>query len=282
MADIYKQIASNMEDMSNAQIKIAEYLINHSSSAPFLTAGKLAKMSEVSAATVVRFAAFLGFSGYAELQEELQNSVQQQLTTFQRLKLSQNVYSKETGVYEIFQDDLANLQRTMENLDAQVFQQAVDTILRADRIFILANRSAASLGMFLNYYLGMMFEHVVQLQSLENASEKLADLSESDAVIGLSFSRYTKSTVEMFAYANSHHASTIAITDQLRSPLTPHADISLLAASQMPSFIDSFTAPLSLINALLTVIGKEMQTDIQHRLQGLEDIWNHFNVFHHS
>ena len=41
------------------------------------------------------------------------------------------------------------------------------------------------------------------------------------------------------------------------SPLVQLADVSLFANSNLNSFIDSFTAPLSLINALVTAVGVE-------------------------
>lgn len=91
---------------------------------------------------------------------------------------------------------------------------------------------------------------------LEVISEQLYSLNEKDVVIGISFARYSSSTINTIAFAKDMGASTISITDNLLSPLLPHSDITLTAASDMPSFIDSFTAPLSLINALIVYLGK--------------------------
>lgn len=55
--------------------------------------------------------------------------------------------------------------------------------------------------MFLEYYLQIVLNNVELLQSLENSSEKLYNLSEEDVVIGVSFARYTKSTIQMFSFA---------------------------------------------------------------------------------
>ncbi|MFB7642310.1 MurR/RpiR family transcriptional regulator [Peribacillus butanolivorans] len=280
MSNVYQNIAGQIGGMSKSHVKIATYILENQTTVPFLTVGKLAKMSEVSDATVVRFATSLGYSGYPEMQQYMQSSVQQQLTTNDRLKMSQKVYNKETaGVYEMFQDDIANIKSTMEKLDEDAFYKAVECLLQARRVYVIANRSAISLGVFLQYYLQMLLNNVEVLQSVEASSEKLYNLSEEDVVIGVSFSRYTKSTIQMFSFAKEKNATTIAITDNLLSPLIPHADIPLTASSQMPSFIDSFVAPLSLINALIMFVGKEKQEDIHHRLEVLEDIWSHFDVF---
>jgi len=280
MSNIYHNISVKMSEMSKSHLRIATYMLENQTTAPFLTVDKLAKMSGVSNATVVRFAVSLGYSGYAEMQQYMQNSVQQQLTTTQRLRISEEVYSQESsGVKEFFKDDLSNIQSTMETLDEEAFHQAVASLLQARKVYVIANRSAASLGVFLKYYLGIILNNVEMLQTIEDSSEKLYDITDEDVVIGISFSRYTNSTIQMFSYAKEKNVTTIAITDHLLSPLVQSADISLIAASNVPSFIDSFVAPLSLINALITFVGKEKQDDIYERLNALEDIWDHFDVF---
>ncbi|MBR0614177.1 MULTISPECIES: MurR/RpiR family transcriptional regulator [Bacillus] len=281
MKDIYQYIAEQMPKMSKAHVKIAEYILANPNTVPFLTADKLAKMTEVSHATVIRFATFLGYKGYPELQQFMQNSAQQQLTTTERLKISQEIYRDEDqGVYDIFLDDISNIKSTFERLDLDMFKRAVDSLKHSKRVYIVANRSAKALGVFLQYYLQFLLEEVELIHSIETVSERLYDLNKNDLVIGISFSRYTKSTIQVFEYAREKEATTIAITDNLLSPLIPFAEIPLTASSQMPTFIDSFAAPLSLINALVISVGKEKEGDFNYKLDALEEIWEKLDVFY--
>ncbi|HJV45722.1 MAG TPA: MurR/RpiR family transcriptional regulator [Bacillota bacterium] len=281
MQDIYQKISRKMSAMSKSQLKIADYILENKNTVPFFTVGKMARMTGVSEATVVRFATFLGYTGYPELQQYLQDALQKQLTTVERLDLSQQVYEREEkGVYEVFQDDMANMKATMENLDLVSFKKAVEALLKAQRIYIVANRSAVSLGVFLQYYLNIILGNAELLQTVESATDYLNKLSQDDVVLGISFSRYTNSTVEIFSYAWDVGAKTIAITDNHFSPLIKHAHISLTAASQIPTFIDSFVAPLSLINALITMVGREKGEEFSNRLLSLEKIWERFDIFH--
>ncbi|MCP3028682.1 MurR/RpiR family transcriptional regulator [Halobacillus sp. A5] len=280
MGNVYHNIAGKKAKMSKSQLKIANYMLENPNAVSFLTVGKLAKVTGVSEATVVRFATFLGYTGYTEFQQDVQDSLQHQLTTSERLKISKQVYDeKEKGVDEIFRDDMENIKATMEGLNVEDFHHAVNYILNARKIYILANRSAVSLGVFLQYYLSMIVDNVELLHSVETASDSLYQINKDDVAIGISFARYTKSTTELFSYAKDKGAKTIAITDNLVSPLIPYADVPLKAASQMPIFIDSFAAPLSLINALITFVSREKQEDVHERLEELEDIWRHFDVF---
>ncbi|MCY7699987.1 MurR/RpiR family transcriptional regulator [Bacillus safensis] len=211
----------------------------------------------------------------------MQSSAQQQLTTTERLKISKEVYNEQDqSVYDIFLDDISNIRSTLDKLDIEAFKNAVESLIKAKRVYIVANRSATALGVFLQYYLQLLLEQVELIHSIENVSERIFDLNEDDVVIGISFARYTKSTIKVLSYAKEKEATTVAITDNLLSPLIPYADIPLTASSQMPTFIDSFVAPLSLINALIVTVGKEKEENFQDKLESLEEIWDKFNIFH--
>lgn len=281
MENVYKHIAEQMPTMSKSNLRIAKYILENPNTVPFLTGDKLAKITGVSPATVVRFSTFLGYSGYPELQQSMQSSAQQQLTTTERLKISKEVYNdQDQGVYDIFLDDISNIRSTLDRLDIEVFKSAVESLIKAKRVYIVANRSATALGVFLQYYLQFLLEQVELIHSIENVSERIFNLNEDDVVIGISFARYTKSTLKVLSYAKEKEATTVAITDNLLSPLIPYADIPLTASSQMPTFIDSFVAPLSLINALIISVGKEKEENFQDKLESLEEIWDKFNIFY--
>ncbi|MCY7675987.1 MurR/RpiR family transcriptional regulator [Bacillus safensis] len=281
MENVYKHIAEQMPTMSKSNLRIAKYILENPNTVPFLTGDKLAKITGVSPATIVRFSTFLGYSGYPELQQYMQSSAQQQLTTTERLKISKEVYNEQDqSVYDIFLDDISNIRSTLDKLDIEAFKNAVESLIKAKRVYIVANRSATALGVFLQYYLQLLLEQVELIHSIENVSERIFDLNEDDVVIGISFARYTKSTIKVLSYAKEKEATTVAITDNLLSPLIPYADIPLTASSQMPTFIDSFVAPLSLINALIVTVGKEKEENFQDKLESLEEIWDKFNIFH--
>jgi DNA-binding MurR/RpiR family transcriptional regulator len=70
------------------------------------------------------------------------------------------------------------------------------------------------------------------------------------------------------------------LTDNLLSPLIQHADVSLSAESKMPAFVDSFTAPLSVIKALIAYAAKQKQGGFEKRLDELEEVWERFDVIY--
>lgn len=182
----------------------------------------------------------------------------------------------------MFMEDAERIQMMAKQLDLKAFYQAVEYIIGAERIYIIANRSAVSLGTFLEFYLDLMLENTELIRNPYGISEKLFRIDEKDVVIGLSFARYTKNTSEAVSFAKERGTKVVAITDNMFSPLIPYADVSLCARSDMPSFIDSFVAPLSLINALITAVGRIKRKEIEQHLEELENVWERFGIFYNE
>ena len=84
---------------------------------------------------------------------------------------------------------------------------------------------------------------------------------------------------EFVDYAHSKGAVTVALTDSASSPLAQGADHLLIARSDMASFVDSYVAPLSVINALIVAVSKKKKTDIAATFAQLEDVWETYDVY---
>jgi DNA-binding MurR/RpiR family transcriptional regulator len=97
--------------------------------------------------------------------------------------------------------------------------------------------------------------------------------------IGVSFPRYSTRTVKSMRFAKNQGARVIAITDSLDSPLARLADETLIAKSDMASFVDSLVAPLSLVNALIVAIGRKKNQDLANTFSRLEQVWAEYDVY---
>lgn len=278
---VYDKIMEKQEEMSKAQKKIASYIIDNPETAAFLTASKLAKNVGVGEATVIRFAVFLGYQGYPDFQWHLQEALKRKWTSAERFEKTTLSSGQADSVWEeVLADDIRNIQTTLENMDHDDFEAAVDAIIQAKRIYIVAYRSAQSIGQFLEFYLDLVLQNTELIRQADGVSEHLLDIGKDDLVIGLGFSRYTKRTIDVLNYVRERGAKTLVITDHIMSPLAPLGDIQLFASVDINSFIDSFVAPLSIINALITAVTRSEQEKVKKRLEQLEGLWETFNVFH--
>ena len=154
-------------------------------------------------------------------------------------------------------------------------------IAQARRVYILGARSSLALATFLSYYFHLILEDVqlVDVTSEAEMFEHMIRIGPSDAVIGISFPRYSHKAVKAMRFAASQGAKVVAITDSSTSPLAETATHVLFARSDMVSFVDSLVAPLSLINALIVATALKREEDVANVFQKLEDIWDEYSVY---
>lgn len=278
---LMSQIEKALPGMSKGQKAIANYILTHYEHAAYITAARIGEEAGVSESTVVRFAMELGFEGYPHFQKVLQEELKGRLTSVQRMKASAKLTDRDDILGAVLLSDVDKLKRTYEKIDRQSFNQAVDLILGARKIFILGVRSAAPLASFLGFYFNLIFDNVrlVHTTSVSEMFEQILYVREGDVVIGISFPRYSKRTIKAMNYSRSTGATVIAITDKAGTPISDSADVCLLAPSDMTSFVDSLVAPLSVINALIAAIGFKRQQVVSDTLEKLEHIWDEYQVY---
>ena len=281
MTDILTYIQENMSSFSKGQKLIANYILQSYDKAAFMTASKLGKTVNVSESTVVRFAAELGFDGYPSMQKTLQEMIRNKLTAIQRVEVSKERIGNQDVMTMVMQSDIEKIRMTLDETDQTSFNQAVAAIANAKRIYILGVRSASVLANFISFYFRFMFDNVVSVDtsSISEVFEQIVHISADDVFIGLSFPRFSKRTIKAMQYAKDQGAKVVAITDSKVSPLTKIADVSLLAKSDMASFVDSLVAPLSLVNALIVAISREKAVHLESSLNRLESIWEEYDVY---
>lgn len=279
--DILSAIQENMGGFSKGQRKIADFILGSYDKAAFMTASRLGKRVGVSESTVVRFASELGYDGYPDMQRSLQKMIRSRLTTVQRIEVTKDRFGDQDLLSAVLQADIDKIRQTLEELDRESFERAVDAIVTARKIYVIGVRSSASVALFLHFYLNLIFDNVtlVSANTVSEIFESLLRVGEGDVVIGVSYPRYSSRTVRAMNFARDRGATTVAITDSETSPLAPICTYSLMARSEMASFVDSLVAPLSLVNALLVAVSQRKNEDVERTFQTLEDIWEEYNVY---
>jgi DNA-binding MurR/RpiR family transcriptional regulator len=279
--DLIKRMQDKFAEMSKGQKLIANYIINHYDKAAFMTAAKLGEVVGVSESTVVRFALELGFDGYPKLQKMLQELIKSKLTSIQRIEVTSNRINEEDILKSVLQSDIEKLKITLEEIDQTSFNNIVESILNAGRIYILGVRSSSTLASFLGFYFNLIFDNIrlVHTTSVSEMFEQIVRASSGDVVIGISFPRYSKRTIKALQFVKSQGATVVAITDNYESPLAAHADHCIYARSDMASFVDSLIAPLSVINALIVAVGMRKKQQVYETFERLEKIWDEYQVY---
>ena len=278
--DIIKVINERYNRLSKGQKLIASYIIENYDKAAFMTASKLGEAVGVSESTVVRFSNAIGYEGYKELQEQLQELIKNKLTTVQRISLSNEYSSYEDIFKRTLKKDIDNIEKTLLNIDYESFKEAIDLILKAKKVYIIGMRSSYFLAGYTGFYLNFLLDDVrVVTNTGSDVFEQLLKADEDDLIISISYPRYSKLTLKALDYVKEKQCKILSITDSLIAPTVQYADIVLIANGDMVSFVDSIVAPMSLINALIISVGLEKEASIMENFNDLEKIWIKNDVY---
>ena len=265
--------------LSKGQKRIAEYIVNHYDKAAVMTASKLGDKVQVSESTVVRFAIALGYDGYPALQKALQEMIRNRLTAVQRVEMTGDM-SESAVLGTVFKADMQNIRQTIEDLDEANFSRTVDALCEAERVYVVGVRSSAPLAQFLGYYMNFIRDNVMVITSgISDVLEQVARVGEKDVVLGISFPRYSRRTIEAMNYAKGKGATVVSLTDTPLSPLGEASDFCLTARSDMASFVDSLVAPLSMINALIVAMSLRHREEVSEHFAQLESLWERNHVY---
>ncbi|MDO4464709.1 MAG: MurR/RpiR family transcriptional regulator [Bacillota bacterium] len=279
--DIITRMNEKFMRMSKGHKAIAAYISDHYDQAVFMTAAKLGDTVGVSESTVVRFATGLGYDGYPEFQKALESWVTDKLNTVQKIGAKYGNSTQSEILHSVLSADIEKIQDTLVNLDAVAFEAAVDIILEAKTVYLVGVRSCEPLADFLHFYLNMIRGNVVLVKttSVTEMFEQMIRIGERDAIIGISFPRYSMRTLKAMEFANDRNAKVITITDSIHSPMNLYSSCNLLARSDMVSIVDSLVAPLSVINALVVALCLKQPEEVKRNLETLEDVWNNYQVY---
>ncbi len=280
-SDVLSAIQAGMSGFSKGQKLIAKYILDYYDKAAFMTACVLGRTVGVSESTVVRFALEIGFSGYPAMQKALQEMILNRLTSVQRIEVANDRIGDQDIVSMVLQADIDKIRATNDATDRAAFDGAVDAILAAKNIYILGVRSSSALAGFLGFYFNYMFDnvHLVTTSASGEMFEHIVRVAPGDVVIGISFPRYSTSTIKAISHCKSVGATVIALTDSMHSPVGKCADYVLVAKSDMVSLVDSLVAPMSLINAVIVAIAAKREKEVSHIFTNLERLWDEYEVY---
>ena len=280
--DLFKTIQSRVSHLSKSHRRVADYIHSHYQRAAFMTASQLAKTLGLSEPTVVRFAQSLGYSGYSEFLKDLEEIIHSELTATDRFKLSVHSRRKRlSGPQEVISKEIENLRHLLESFPTIEFFKVVKEIQIAQNTFIIGLRGSTHLAQYFGYFLRKVKRPVRILTTGSTIDfDELMDVNSHTLVISIAFPRYPKMTVDLTEYARQRGAKIIVITDTLFSPIAKLSDISLLIPIGLITLFDSYSAPLCLINVLVTEVSRRNTRRTKQLLDEFEQLAKEKSIFH--
>jgi len=244
-------ITERFDEFSRSQKDVARYIVDHLDEAAFQTAEELARRASTSSSTVVRFSQALGFEGYPELQ---QAAIEEY-----RTRPSESGKTEKSSLFDFdhseFEASLAadhgDLEDTVRNLSSDQIEACVEALAGANRVMIVGMDQLAFFASYLRHLLALLDIRAEVVHSPKQDSiTRLSRLEEGALVIAFSAGRAHPIVVRAMKLAKHRQATTLAITDATLSEVGEHSDLTLYFSSNSPSFIQSNTSLLALVQAL--------------------------------
>ena len=219
----------------------------------FLSSHQLARRYRVNPATIVRTIQVLGYNRFADFAEDMREHFIAHLSPYTIMEAS----VRETGtindrVRRALDQDRRQLNALCARPHVERIVDLARRIHRAQRVFVVGVDLAATLASYLAYgLLPLGVDADAPTGSSGNLYHKIRTLTRKDLVIGISFGRCLKETVEALKRARERHVSTFGITDAPSTPVARHSDACLIVSIASLAYTGSYVAPMALLNALL-------------------------------
>jgi len=260
-ATLIESIQAAYPGLSQGGRRVAELIVSRPEDVALSSAAKIAQELNVSESTVVRFATAIGFDGYPALRRTLQEDLRRHAAPAVRLgQLAPGQDRADSPAARSFQADVTDLLATQRGLDFARLTEAAELISGAREVHILGQRSSFGLAFTLFHHLGRMFRGIRLLDcGRGDVADQLVHLEDQDLLIGISFPRYARSTIETCSIVAARGIRLISITDGPLSPLASISTVVLSAYCSAEPFANSNVGALATINALIaqTAIGNQ-------------------------
>ena len=270
MTAVLEVVRGKYNSLNPMEKKVADYILERPSDVIHYSITEFAEQCGTSEATIYRLCRKLGFNGYQEFKICLAREI-----GFPKREILKEEGSFEDFVNGIFRENLNLIEGTMELLETDKIEKAVDMILKSRRIiFFGVGRSSiiardgsirfALLGFSANDYSDPHVQVMVG-----------ASLTKDDLVIGISHSGVIKDIVKSLQVSHDAGAKTIAITSGINSPITKVVDLVLYCSAGKYMAGDLLTnriGELVIMDLLYKATLFKMEDKIQSHLENINRI----------
>lgn len=241
------------DNLPPAQQKAVIYIRKKWEQICLMTAKEVGRKADVSEATIQRISICLGFKSFRDMKMQIKSSMLKNRAVA-NFSLKAESFPEQTGWLEAHVNtEMNNLVQTMRLNPVGTIENTAKLLNGAQRIWVMGDKMGAGVSEYLCFTLNYLIGKTTRI-NLANCHEHLSGMSETDTVVVIGFQRYCKKTLKIAKMAQRYGAKLLAFTDCSLSPFAKAADISLFAQTESVVFLDSYSAVLSLVQAVITQI----------------------------
>lgn len=267
---IAAELRSSIGRFPPSERRAAQTLLSNYPLAGLEPLADFASRAGVSAPSVLRFIARLGFSSYADFQRRLRQELEARLES--PLAKGEAQPSEIGPAARFLEAAGANLRATLEAVSEEDFDGI--TALLANprrRIHLVGGRFTDPLAQYLANHLRVLRPAVSHVGGQPAGwPELVVDMDRSDVLVCFDIRRYQDDVIELAEAAARRKAAVVLFTDQWLSPIAKVARHVVAARVRVPSNWDSSCALLAMAEAVLAAVTERIWRSARPRMQEVE------------
>ncbi len=271
MGSYEERIRESRPSLSPSLRRLADFLLDSSIQAAFLTATELAHTLDIDPATVVRFAQKLDYPGYPQLQREIRDKVRRELISDRRAAPDSPSAAAETALADVVRH-LELVRRTFPLEAAARLLAALD---ETERVIVLAESAALPQARTLSTWLesGGYSVHLAGGNPADLA-RALAGARKGDLILAIQAVEETPFLPRALAQAQSSRIVTAALAAIPSMEITRHADILIAPHASA----DAALGPVSLsamVYALVSMLAQVRPGRFKAAAERVDELTQH-------
>ena len=253
---VAERLRLRLGELTHAERKVARALMADYPVGGLDPVAKLAAAAGVSAPTVVRLVAKLGFDGYAEFQQSLKSEVSVRLSSPLQMHAERPETDREGALPRAERLLCDGIRSSFARLPPGEFEQAVRLLADPRRsVTLIGGRFSTMLAEYLAAHLRILRSRVQVLSAAgPDRVSSMLDVGRRDVLVAFDYRRYQHDTVRLAMTAKDQGATLVAFTDPYLSPLAARADVILTSSVASPSPFDALTPAVALVEAMITAL----------------------------
>lgn len=254
-----------LDDLKPSEQKVAQYILAHPEEVVKLSVQKLAELSGVSEATIIRLARSLNMKGYQELKLRIAGDLNKQssLRSYQEIMMEGSV---ESIMQAVSWNNVQSIQDTLSVLSSDEVKKAADAVTQARKIDVYGVGASAVIAADIKQKFSRIDLWCEAYADFHAQLTSAVTLSEKDVAIGISYSGQTEDIIQSLTEARQQGATIISLTKFGPSPVADLADIRLFTSSVEKSIrsgaMASRIAQLNVIDILFITMVSRQQEEV--------------------
>lgn len=258
--DLREKLIADYATLSPQMQKAARHILDHPNDVALRSMRALARAANVPPSTITRLMAAIGVDTWQQFRNIYQNRLLDLPASYahraRALQSSEADSHRDSHLLEsIAAAEIASIGQAFSPEMCERMKDACAHIVRARQVFIVGRGAAYPAAYQFAYAYRLFNDNVMLVDGHTGAfGDQLRGIGPRDVLIAVGARPYIRDTLRAVAFARNQHCPVIAVCDSDVAPIAVDALITLVVSDSSPSFFQSFTASVSVMQALVALL----------------------------